>query len=211
MVCYENVLQNAIENMKMRDECLEACKYVKYGLNLNEDFPMTECCISTSALTSQQLQSSARVLLNFEKYGEEFTDYLYQSKKLYRYLGNFYKEQDFLIPKLEKMSLIHINFDESRVFTVTKDAKITTPDMIGNVGGTLGVFIGFSFLGLLDDLIELVQNVTNSNIIKKLREYFEKSSEDQILQPGTMTPIQEVLPRSASATEAASCSETQFK
>ena len=46
MVCYENILQNATENMKMSDECLEACKYVKYGLNLNEDFPMTECCIS---------------------------------------------------------------------------------------------------------------------------------------------------------------------
>ena len=58
MVCYENVLQNAIENMKMRDECLEACKYVKYGLNLNEDFPMTECCIPTSALTSQPLDAT---------------------------------------------------------------------------------------------------------------------------------------------------------
>jgi hypothetical protein len=43
--------------------------------------------------------------------------------------------------------------------TVTKDAKITIPDMIGNIGGTLGVFIGFSFLGLLDDLVEFFRNL----------------------------------------------------
>ena len=58
--------------------------------------------------------------MNFDVYGEEFADYLYQSRKLLRYLGNFYKRQDFLKPKLERMSLIHINFEESRVFTVTK-------------------------------------------------------------------------------------------
>ena len=59
--------------------------------------------------------------------------------------------------RLSKMSIIHINFEESKVLTVTKDAKITVADMIGNFGGTLGVFIGFSFLGLLDTLIEWLQ------------------------------------------------------
>ena len=52
-------------------------------------------------------------------------------------------------------SLVHINFEATKVLTVTKDAKDTVTDMIGNIGGTLGVFIGFSFLGLLDNLIEL--------------------------------------------------------
>jgi hypothetical protein len=59
--------------------------------------------------------------------------------------------------KTQKTALIRINFDENEVWTVTKDAKITIPDMIGNIGGTLGVFIGFSFLGLLDTLIEMFQ------------------------------------------------------
>ena len=40
--------------------------------------------------------------------------------------------------KFRRMSLIHINFDEKQFWTVTKDAKTTIPDMIGNIGGTLG-------------------------------------------------------------------------
>ena len=55
------------------------------------------------------------------------------------------------------MSIFHVNFEQSKVLTVIKDAKITLPDMIGNIGGTLGVFIGFSFLGLLDTFIEWIQ------------------------------------------------------
>ena len=31
--------------------------------------------------------------------------------------------------------------------------------MVGNIGGTLGVFIGFSFLGVLDILVEYLQYV----------------------------------------------------
>ena len=61
------------------------------------------------------------------------------------------------VKKTLKTALIRINFDENEVWTVTKDAKITIPDMIGNIGGTLGDFIGFSFLGLLDTIIEMFQ------------------------------------------------------
>ena len=73
------------------------------------------------------------------------------------YLGFLNSENEFLTPKLERMSLIHINFEESQVLAVTKDAKVTLPDMVGNIGGTLGVFIGFSFLGLLDVSIRCLQ------------------------------------------------------
>ena len=71
------------------------------------------------------------------------------------------------------MSLIHINFEEYNVLTVTKDAKITTPDIVGNVGGTLGIFLGFSCLGLLDILIELVNYykvLSTKSVKKKLNE-----------------------------------------
>ena len=73
----------------------------------------------------------------------------------------------FIKSRLQRSSLIHINFKESEVWTVAKDAKITLPDMIGNVGGTLGVFIGFSFLGLLDTFIEGLQYLQQK--IKSLR------------------------------------------
>ena len=89
---------------------------------------------------------------------EDFTNYIVNPERLYRYLGLAYPyEYNFLDGKLQRTSIIHINFEESKVLTVTKDAKITLPDMIGNIGGTLGVFIGFSFLGLLDTFVEGMQ------------------------------------------------------
>ena len=110
-----------------------------YGLSAASNLPMTE------------------TLLNFESYGKEFAKYFLQPSKLFDYLGQHFNRDNFLKPKMESMSLISINFDGPEVLTVTKDAKITLPDMIGNIGGTLGVFIGFSFLGLLDTLIEIFQ------------------------------------------------------
>ena len=53
--------------------------------------------------------------------------------------------------------------EEMQVWTVTKDAKVTIPDLIGNIGGTLGVFIGFSFLGLFDNLIEFFKYLHQRN------------------------------------------------
>ena len=150
-ICYEKMIENGIEHLGLHNSCYEACNYVKYSMILNEDLPMTDCCFPKNGYDSDNR------LLSFDRYGEEFINYLYKSERLYRYLGHFLGKKPFLKPKLEKLSLIHINFEESRVWTVTKDAKITTSDMIGNIGGTLGVFIGFSFLGLLDTLIEVAQ------------------------------------------------------
>ena len=91
--------------------------------------------------------------------GEDFDHLFIQPEKLIQRRG-FKKHYGlgYLEEKLNRATLVHLNFEELEVFTVTKDAKITIPDMIGNIGGTLGVFIGFSFLGLLDDLIELFQS-----------------------------------------------------
>ena len=36
---------------------------------------------------------------------------------------------------------------------MTKDAKVTFADKLGNIGGTFGVFLGLSFVGVLDFLI----------------------------------------------------------
>ena len=60
----------------------------------------------------------------------------------------------FLEFMLKKTSLIPINFDEAEVCTMKKDAKAILSNMIGNIGGTLGVFIKFSFIGVLTSMID---------------------------------------------------------
>ena len=100
--------------------------------------------------------------MKFESFGEDFNDHILRPEKLIKYRGlkRFYgRPLSFLQDRFKRVTLVHINFEELTALTVTKDAKITIPDMIGNIGGTLGVFIGFSFLGLLDDLIELFQSL----------------------------------------------------
>ena len=150
-ICYETSVSNRTENLSEQHKCLEACKEFKYGLVLLEDLPMTD------ALLDYSLNS-----MKFESFGEDFNNLILRPEKLIQYRGfeTFYGQiGTFLKEKLQKVTLVHINFEELKALTVTKDAKITIPDMIGNIGGTLGVFIGFSFLGLLDDLVEFFQNL----------------------------------------------------
>ena len=150
-ICYETSVSNRTENLSEQHKCLEACKEFKYGLVLLEDLPMTD------ALLDYSLNS-----MKFESFGEDFNNLILRPEKLIQYRGfeTFYGQiGTFLKEKLQRVTLVHINFEELKALTVTKDAKITIPDMIGNIGGTLGVFIGFSFLGLLDDLVEFFRNL----------------------------------------------------
>ena len=184
-ICYKESIENGTGNLDLQHSCDldKPCKHVKYNLDMLRELPMTECCIPKSRPSSWD--SLARdTLLNFESYGDEFTNNLFKSERLFRYLGDFHKRKDFLTPKLERMSLIHINFEEANVFSVTKDAKITTADMIGNIGGTLGVFIGFSFLGLLETLIDMVQ------YLHQRRMSIKKKCSESTLEKESMTHIE---------------------
>ena len=158
--CFEDAIEKGTQDLDLGKGCYKACKRIMYGLSAASDLPMTE------------------TLLNFESYGKEFAKYFLQPSKLFDYLGQHYNRDGFLKPKMESMSLIYINFDGPEVLTVTKDAKITLPDMIGNIGGTLGVFIGFSFLGFLDTLIEIFQYV---------RKKIKKNHSLKIKQSKTLT------------------------
>ena len=136
---YRDGIRNGLEDKAVRKRCYHACKRIKYSLQLAEKKPIEE------------------TLLDIDSYGEEFKGYYQNPDNLYGYLGSFDTLDDFLKAKMSKTSLVHINFEESEVLSLTKDVKVTFADMVGNIGGTLGVFIGFSFLGLLDSLIELFQ------------------------------------------------------
>ena len=51
-------------------------------------------------------------------------------------------------------SLVQINFGSPRATVITQDAKVTFADMVGSIGGTFGVFLGISFVSLVDELVE---------------------------------------------------------
>ena len=51
-------------------------------------------------------------------------------------------------------TLVKINFGSPRATVITQDAKVTFADMVGSIGGTFGVFLGISFVSLVDELVE---------------------------------------------------------
>ena len=55
------------------------------------------------------------------------------------------------------MSYVQINFDDPYATIIEQDAKVTFADRVGSIGGTFGVFLGLSFVSLLDEFIDLVQ------------------------------------------------------
>ena len=56
--------------------------------------------------------------------------------------------------KPPSFSLVKINFGNPRATVITQDAKVTFADMVGSIGGTFGVFLGISFVSLVDELVE---------------------------------------------------------
>ena len=57
----------------------------------------------------------------------------------------------------ESFSIFHIFLDKPEVTVITKDAKVTLADMVSNIGGTVGIFLGLSTLSVLDLLIDWCQ------------------------------------------------------
>ena len=57
-------------------------------------------------------------------------------------------------------SLIQIFFDYTQPATIiTKDAKVTLADMVSNIGGTIGIFLGLSTISILDLIMDCIKNV----------------------------------------------------
>ena len=71
------------------------------------------------------------------------------------------------VQMMRRTSLVHVNFIDSEATLITKDAKVTFSDQLGTIGGTFGVFLGLSFVGILDFLIVCLQWMNELIIFKK--------------------------------------------
>ena len=54
---------------------------------------------------------------------------------------------------VSKSAMVHVNFQKPMGTVTIKDAKMTLAEKIGNIGGTFGVFVGLSFVGIMDLVI----------------------------------------------------------
>ena len=70
-----------------------------------------------------------------------------------------YLESTFSYVDAPYQSMVQINFASPHATVMTQDAKVTFSDSLGTIGGTFGVFMGLSIVGLLDKMIDWLQHI----------------------------------------------------
>ena len=73
------------------------------------------------------------------------------------YMGTIFDKDNNEVKLMTRTSMVHVNFIKPEATLITKDAKVTFADQLGNIGGTFGVFLGLSILGILDFTIVCFQ------------------------------------------------------
>ena len=63
----------------------------------------------------------------------------------------------YLTRRSDRMAIVRINFEDPEATLVLIDAKVSLADMVGNIGGTFGVFLGLSVVGLFNYMVDLKQ------------------------------------------------------
>ena len=143
--CFEDSM--TMSSSDWAQECPQPCILTQYSMQ----YETTDVKVSG---TNTKVRS---------QYGETFENYMYSNNSLIglevRNLG--YPAQLRGINLLERTSIIHINFADPYPTIITKDVRATFSDMLGIIGGTFGVFLGLSFVGILDFFISVWNYVNN--------------------------------------------------
>ena len=93
-----------------------------------------------------------------------FADYIGKKSAILKRYGNRTPSYDELKGSLVKLN---INFQSLQYKLVEESQKTTWLDLISNIGGTLGLFTGFSFLSLVE-LLEIMFEICRVKSSNKL-------------------------------------------
>ena len=134
--CFAQVAEEWEKYSKTKRICPHECINTKYTIRHKE----LDLAGSGANLLRDDLRNS---------YGNEFKKYLDKDNP------DYFVKRWYLTGIMENLALIHVNFDTEDATVIVKDAKVTFADILGNIGGTFGVFLGLSFVGILNFLISL--------------------------------------------------------
>ena len=96
------------------------------------------------------------------KYGDDYIDFL-MIDPTNQLLENLFEKmpekngqtlEHYVKGNAKAFSMVQIYFHDPQMTVITKDAKVTMPDKVSNIGGTIGIFLGLSALSLMDLVIE---------------------------------------------------------
>lgn len=99
------------------------------------DFNRTEKCDNLCPLECDSIYYESTIE------GQKITDQEY-----HKYLNNYLNDSDAY--KKENLLIIRIQYDEMKFTHMSQTAKMTTTDLVSNIGGVLGVFLELSFFSI---------------------------------------------------------------
>ena len=148
-ICFRNSILKAQESPNIgEDTCPKMCSYKQYKM-----------------LTPEHVRFDPF------KAGPDYRDFLVNNPRnqllevlhtpLTDDMVNLRNKQWYIKKNSEAFSIVQVYFQDPQMTVIKKDAKVTVPDMVSNIGGTIGIFLGLSILSLFDLFIEF------SSFIKK--------------------------------------------
>ena len=134
-LCFDEVVSN-LSRRSWNIECPLECIYSEYALSI------VETQMPDRGAIFNELRSS---------FGNKWYQYLSEDNPMLEPI--VYYGGGFTDDMVSKSAMVHVNFQKPMGTITIKDAKMTLAEKIGNIGGTFGVFVGLSFVGIMDLVI----------------------------------------------------------
>ena len=83
---------------------------------------------------------------------------------------NYIQKFKILPNPYQPLRIVQIYFDTATYDEIVKDVSVTLADQLGAIGGTMGLFAGFSFLSALEIVYFVLKHLVSA-LSAKLRHY----------------------------------------
>ena len=155
ITCHQDLIQNFYSNSNYYNECLTLCP-----LECKEE----QFLISTSFLSFPQLLR-ANDLLNNSLIKTKFSNIT----------------KDLIMDTLKQSVLsIYVYYDDLKYTIIRKSPKFEWLDLISNIGGIMGIFLGTSFLSFVE-IIDILVIIFTMLATKKIKNNGEKYNQTAVL------------------------------
>ena len=175
--CFRKTLLAYKGQSYQQKSCQRMCNQKNYGLNCKCSYPnrpiyfdnenMRICdlsgpdheCIEKTLRNSKLYFKDCDCPLECETTSYSYTNSIAQYPSLWHYennLKNFSVIQNLSFQEVrESVAKVQIGYSQMEQTIITEEKKIEFNDLVSNLGGTLGLFLGFSFLTLVE-FIEII-------------------------------------------------------
>ena len=142
--CFEETFAKHANTKNYTNKCQQECSFTKYSISVKEEE------------LDRNYEKSQTYGKLWQNYASDINPQIIAKGRIqvYDYARGKQIEPFHMI---DATSLIHVNFEDHEVTVITKDAKVTFADQLGNIGGTFGMFLGLSFLGLFQLLLSTLR------------------------------------------------------